>query len=108
MLRSVMTQQPLALAGLVDLRTPTVHCVLDAEYQSSLVPLLEDADPTEWSGFAEVKESTVRTILRGSVADGLGNTVALHLKLFRAARLADHAPGLVYPLRRRAGTVDRA
>jgi tRNA A-37 threonylcarbamoyl transferase component Bud32 len=56
-----------------------------------LLPLLEKVDPEEWPGWTKIKETTVRTILRGAVTDPHGRVIGLHLKLFRAVNLTDHA-----------------
>ncbi len=86
-----MTQQPLAQDDLIDHVTERVRCVVDAEHEKALLPLLEKVDPVEWPGWTKLKETTVRTLFRGVVTDPHGKDISLHLKLFRAVNLSDHA-----------------
>ncbi|MHC4850379.1 MAG: lipopolysaccharide kinase InaA family protein [Planctomycetota bacterium] len=84
-------QQRLTQDDLVDHRTERIRCLVDVQYQNTLLPLLEKADPGEWPGWTKIKETTVRTIFRGAVTDPHGNDIAMHIKLFRAVNLSDHA-----------------
>src|SRR5690606_27616333 len=72
-----------------DPETATVRGrTLAAVAMPEFAPLLDaDADePLAWPGLAVVKESTVRSVLSGTVGG-----VAVHLKLYRAVRLSDRA-----------------
>ena len=79
------------------LRTKGFVCLVDPAWRDSLQPLLNLADPREWTeDWVEVKKSTVRTILRGTIPSPEthgpeAHPVEVHLKLFRAVRLADRA-----------------
>jgi len=64
---------------------------VDVHYLNALLPLLEKLDHEDWPQWTKIKETTVRTILRGSVPDPHGGAIDLHLKLFRAVNLSDHA-----------------
>ena len=86
-----MTQQPLTQGDLLDHRTERIRCVVDPQYEKALLPLLETVDPVQWPGWTKLKETTVRSIFQGVVDDPKGGRIDLHLKLFRAVNLSDHA-----------------
>lgn len=66
--------------------TPSCAGVSVAAATDDLGSLWHVDDPDEWPSLEEVKASTVRRVLRGTV----GNR-NVHIKLFRAARLSDRA-----------------
>jgi tRNA A-37 threonylcarbamoyl transferase component Bud32 len=76
---------------LIDHETQRIRCRVDAHFQKALLPLLERVDREGWPEWTKIKETTVRTILRGTVRDPHGEVLDLHLKLFRAVSLSDHA-----------------
>lgn len=76
---------------LIDHETQRIRCRVDASFQRALLPLLEKVDEEGWRDWTKIKGTTVRTILRGTVAGPHGEVLDLHLKLFRAVSLSDHA-----------------
>ncbi len=69
---------------------------VDARFVDRLRPLLAAGAPDQWPTFSEVKRSTVRRVLRGSVGD-----LDVHVKLYRTARWTDRARDLLQGARAR-------
>ena len=86
-----MIEDPTELGKVENLRTDRFRCLLDPLWLDTLQPLCEEADPSNWTDWTEVKRSTVRSVYRGELTGPSGGPVAVHLKLFRAVRLSDRA-----------------
>ncbi len=80
---------------LVSIRSTHCACQLDAAFTDALKTRLESGTPMEWPELEEIKRSKVRTILAGTIPDGKGGSLAIHVKLFRAVRLSDRARDLL-------------
>lgn len=76
---------------IVTVQTRSCTCLVDAEVRSALGELLRADDPDLWPPMREVKSSRVRRILRGDLHGPDGQSVGVHVKLFRAVRLSDRA-----------------
>lgn len=79
------------LGKIENLRTEQFQCLVAARWHDCVEKLLAAKPPTEWTQWEEIKNSTVRTIYRGSIEGPDGKPVDTHLKLFRAVRLSDRA-----------------
>jgi len=61
------------------------------EWRRQLAEALALGSPNTWPGFAVVKQSAVRSVRCGALADG----TAVHVKLYRASCWTDHARDLL-------------
>ena len=73
-----------------EIATETTACRVVSALRDTLGRQLERAEVEFWKDFEEIKSSTVRRVLRG-VVQGPEGEIAVHVKLFRAARLSDRA-----------------
>jgi len=73
----------------VEVKGNDFACLVDVEFQELIKTLLAEGSPESWQGLQEVKSSTVRRILSGTLGDR--QDFGVHVKLFRAVRLSDYA-----------------
>ena len=83
-----------SLTPILALKTTTCTAEVVAHATAALQPRLVAGSPGTWPGLEVVKRSTVRTILQGVLETPAG-PLAIHVKLFRPARLADRARDLL-------------
>lgn len=75
---------PVPIAG------PGLQGVVAAPVTAILEPWLRGGDPAQAPGLHEVKSSRVRRVLAGTLSTDAGE-LSVHVKLYRAVRLSDHA-----------------
>lgn len=73
------------------LRGAAVTCLCTADFAAVMRERVDLADPLAWPGLEVVKDSTVRTVSRGTVSRGHTDGFDVHLKQYRAVRLSDRA-----------------